>query len=125
MPLPFAPSCTTAIDANAFQARAHRHLRLLYGERADEVLRRLMVLLAHQAPPADDTLDAPRWSERDRVLSTGTAAGWASKLTAPGWSTVASTPRRASTSSAANASRPGTVVPSNRTAKAPQAPRFL
>ncbi|MYL22465.1 alpha-amylase [Halomonas alkaliantarctica] len=69
-PLPSTPSCTTALDAHAFQARAHRHLRLLYGERADEVLRRLIVLLEHQAPPAETQPDAPLWSERDQWLIT-------------------------------------------------------
>src|SRR5690554_1829687 len=47
----FTPSLATPLDAAAFRRRAHDHLAFLYGPRADEVLRRLTTLLAHQAPP--------------------------------------------------------------------------
>lgn len=73
-PLPFTPSYTTPLDADAFQARAHRHLSCLYGERADEVMRRLLTLLAHQgpyhAPPSQNASDIPLWNECDQWLIT-------------------------------------------------------
>ncbi|MGE4534447.1 sugar phosphorylase [Halomonas sp.] len=64
----FTPSVAVPLDAEAFSRRAHGHLSFLYGPRADEVLRRLLTLLAHQAPPFPDTPDAPLWSERDQWL---------------------------------------------------------
>ncbi|MFO8045064.1 MAG: sugar phosphorylase [Halomonas sp.] len=66
----FVPSVTTPLDAAAFQRRAHGHLTLLYGERADEVLRRLMTLLERQAPTISSRDEAamPLWSERDQWL---------------------------------------------------------
>ncbi|PWV83210.1 sugar phosphorylase [Halomonas sp. A11-A] len=66
----FTPSLATPLDAAAFQRRAREHLAMLYGPRADEVLRRLTALLAHQAPPApsQDKTRVPLWSERDQWL---------------------------------------------------------
>ncbi|MFM9270035.1 sugar phosphorylase [Halomonas elongata] len=63
-------SLSTPIDEATFHCRAHRHLSMLYGPRADEVLRRLLTLLAHQAPEANgrDHVPAPLWSERDQWL---------------------------------------------------------
>jgi len=67
---PFTPSVAVPLDAEAFSRRAHGHLAFLYGPRADEVLRRLLTLLAHQAPPSPSPGegDAPLWSERDQWL---------------------------------------------------------
>ncbi len=67
---PFTPSVAVSLDAEAFSRRAHGHLAFLYGPRADEVLRRLLTLLAHQAPPSPSPGegDAPLWSERDQWL---------------------------------------------------------
>ncbi|MBE0490313.1 MAG: alpha-amylase [Halomonas sp.] len=66
----FTPSVTTPLGAAAFRRRAHGHLAFLYGERADEVLRRLLTLLEHQAPGTCSLNDAPvpLWSERDQWL---------------------------------------------------------
>ncbi|WP_302141604.1 sugar phosphorylase [Halomonas alkalicola] len=66
----FTPSLATPLDAAAFQSRAREHLAMLYGPRADEVLRRLLTLLAHQAPPAPSPGETrvPLWSERDQWL---------------------------------------------------------
>ncbi|AXY43048.1 sugar phosphorylase [Halomonas sp. JS92-SW72] len=66
----FTPSLATPLDAAAFQRRAREHLAMLYGPRADEVLRRLTTLLAHQAPPAPSPGETrvPLWSERDQWL---------------------------------------------------------
>lgn len=66
----FTPSLATPLDAAAFQRRAREHLAMLYGPRADEVLRRLLTLLAHQAPPAPSPGETrvPLWSERDQWL---------------------------------------------------------
>src|SRR5690554_2646234 len=66
----FTPSLATPLDAAAFRRRAHDHLAFLYGPRADEVLRRLTTLLAHQAPPLHSRGEAsvPLWSERDQWL---------------------------------------------------------
>ncbi|MBB3331361.1 sucrose phosphorylase [Halomonas campaniensis] len=66
----FTPSVAVPLDAEAFSRRAHGHLAFLYGPRADEVLRRLLTLLAHQAPPPPSAGegDAPLWSERDQWL---------------------------------------------------------
>ena len=67
---PFTPSVAVPLGAAAFRRRAHGHLASLYGPRADEVLRRLLTLLAHQAPPSPShgDADAPLWSERDQWL---------------------------------------------------------
>lgn len=66
------PSLSTPLAAGAFRERAHRHLTMLYGPRADEVLRRLLTLLAHQAPMTPPDGEAPParslWSERDQWL---------------------------------------------------------
>ncbi|MBB3141297.1 sugar phosphorylase [Halomonas organivorans] len=66
------PSLSTPLAADAFRERAHRHLHHLYGPRADEVLRRLLTLLAHQAPetPSNGETPAarPLWSEHDQWL---------------------------------------------------------
>ncbi|MFP4263393.1 MAG: alpha-amylase family glycosyl hydrolase [Halomonas sp.] len=64
----FIASVATPLDAEAFSRRAHGHLAFLYGPRADEVLRRLLTLLAHQAPPSPAAADMPLWSERDQWL---------------------------------------------------------
>lgn len=66
----FTPSLATPLDAAAFRRRAHDHLAFLYGPRANEVLRRLTTLLAHQAPPLHSRGEAsvPLWSERDQWL---------------------------------------------------------
>lgn len=65
----FTPSLTTPLGLEAFRERAHRHLAVLYGPRADEVHRRLLTLLAHR-PPAMHRREAgsPLWSERDQWL---------------------------------------------------------
>jgi sucrose phosphorylase len=74
MPQPLTPSYTTVLDADTFKARAHRHLNRLYDERADEVMRRLLTLIAHQTlhhpPSSQHTPDTPLWSERDQWLIT-------------------------------------------------------
>ncbi len=66
------PSLSTPLAADAFRERAQRHLTMLYGPRADEVLRRLLTLLAHQAPMTPPDGEAPParplWSERDQWL---------------------------------------------------------
>ncbi|WP_444984947.1 sugar phosphorylase [Halomonas mongoliensis] len=68
----FTPSLATLLDADGFRRRAQAHLDLLYGERAEEVLRRLLTLLGHQAPPSPapsrGESPAPLWSERDQWL---------------------------------------------------------
>lgn len=65
----FAPSVATPLGEQAFTRRAHDHLAFLYGGHADEVLRRLLTLLAHQAPrPARDAAPVPLWSEQDQWL---------------------------------------------------------
>ncbi|MGS2742890.1 sugar phosphorylase [Halomonas sp. LS-001] len=66
--MPFTPSHTTPLDASAFHQRAKAHLDKLYGPRADEVLRRLLTLLKHQAPEPSGTMEAPLWSEKDQWL---------------------------------------------------------
>ncbi|UYG06540.1 alpha-amylase family glycosyl hydrolase [Halomonas sp. M4R1S46] len=77
--MPHASSRSTPLDPARFRERAHRHLSHLYGPRADEVLRRLLTLLAHQAPslhPVGESAEAktpearPLWSERDQWLIT-------------------------------------------------------
>ncbi|QTF93820.1 MAG: alpha-amylase [Halomonas sp. BM-2019] len=65
----FVPSVATPLDAAAFSRRALEHLSMLYGERAEEVLRRLLTLLAHQAPPpVPHDAAVALWSERDQWL---------------------------------------------------------
>ena len=66
--MPFTPSRITPLDAAAFDQRAGTHLKVLYGPRADEVLRRLHTLLEHQAPSFPAHTDAPLWSEKDQWL---------------------------------------------------------
>ncbi|WP_141317836.1 sugar phosphorylase [Halomonas halmophila] len=63
-------SHSTPIDAVHFRRRTHQHLEMLYGPRADEVLRRLETLLTHQAPTrsTQDTAPVPLWSQRDQWL---------------------------------------------------------
>lgn len=66
----FIPSVATPLDAAAFRQRAHGHLAFLYGPRTEEVLRRLLTLIDHQAPETSSPDDAPEplWSERDQWL---------------------------------------------------------
>jgi len=66
--MPFNPSRITPLDATAFDQRAGTHLKILYGPRADEVLRRLHTLLEHQAPSVPAQAGAPLWSEKDQWL---------------------------------------------------------
>ncbi|WP_435389103.1 hypothetical protein [Halomonas almeriensis] len=61
-------SHSTPIRAAHFRRRTHQHLEMLYGPRADEVLRRPETLLTHQAPARStpDTVPVPLWSQRDQ-----------------------------------------------------------
>jgi glycosidase len=64
------PSHSRPLDAASFRERAHAHLSLLYGPRAEEVLRRLTTLIMHrrEALPTASMVPATLWNERDQWL---------------------------------------------------------
>lgn len=69
--MPLSRSLVQPLDEATLRRRAGAHLATLYGPRRDEVLRRLMTLLAHHhsaLPPAAARAGAPLWSERDQWL---------------------------------------------------------
>jgi len=68
-PRALLPTPAGALDEAAFIERARARLGEVYGQRTEEVLRRLMTLLSHQRGAIDAT-PRPLWSERDQWLIT-------------------------------------------------------
>ncbi|MBS9402944.1 sugar phosphorylase [Halomonas sp. TRM85114] len=71
--MPTTPTLPRHLDHDEFVNRARARLALIYGQRAEEVLKRLLTLVAHQGSALlarrPDT-PPPLWSERDQWLIT-------------------------------------------------------
>ncbi|MHA3025689.1 sugar phosphorylase [Chromohalobacter israelensis] len=69
MPHPMSHAPQRQLDEAEFVDRARARLNEIYGPRADEVLRRLQRLVAHQRGAIPER-PRPLWSERDQLLIT-------------------------------------------------------